>query len=532
VVKRYAQVGLPIGAVSDGEIVNPIEVSSALKRLWTGGGFTSNKVVLGISGPRVIVRQADVPALNAADLRSALKFNSQELIPIPIEDATFDFTILDESSPAGPDGKPMMRVLMVAAHKDLLHSHLAVLDSAGLKAVAIDPSPLALMRVVPTGGGDGYHSGVEVVVSIGAELTTVGVREHGIPRFIRSLTVGGSKLTETIANSLHLEMAAAERLKRGQVAPDSPQLAQARKAMSPEIRELAEDVRATVDFFISQAEGTTIDRLLVTGGASQTDGLAAAIAGSLTVQRIDPFVSLSVGNLGLDSHQLEQAAASATTAIGLALWHSESPLIRLSVLPEEVLAARKARKMTFLGGALIAAVAAGLALGGVYQMLRVHDAREQVKQAQAATVSLTNQVNSLTARTALHGQVEARAALVGQALTGDVDWVRLLGQLAQVIPPGLTLTSFSGQESTTPAASGTASSSSIGTLSYSIKGTGGLPEVSDWLNGLAGDPDVEGTWVSGISVTTGSAVSFSSTDYMTTVSESNRAAEVQRDFNH
>jgi Tfp pilus assembly protein PilN len=188
--------------------------------------------------------------------------------------------------------------------------------------------------------------------------------------------------------------------------------------------------------------------------------------------------------------------------------------------------------MTFLGGALIAAVAAGLALGGVYQMLRVHDAREQVKQAQAATVSLTNQVNSLTARTALHGQVEARAALVGQALTGDVDWVRLLGQLAQVIPPGLTLTSFSGQESTTPAASGTASSSSIGTLSYSIKGTGGLPEVSDWLNGLAGDPDVEGTWVSGISVTTGSAVSFSSTDYMTTVSESNRAAEVQRDFNH
>ena len=83
-LSRYAQVGLPHGYVVDGEIVNIPGVSAALRRLWTEGGFSSAKVGLGVSGPRVCVRQADVPALNPDDIRSSLRFDAQELIPIPM----------------------------------------------------------------------------------------------------------------------------------------------------------------------------------------------------------------------------------------------------------------------------------------------------------------------------------------------------------------------------------------------------------------------------------------------------------------
>ena len=71
VLRSYAQVGLPPGAVVDGEILNVPLVTAALRRLWLEGGFTSAKVVLGVSGPRVIVRQAEVPATRALFARGS-----------------------------------------------------------------------------------------------------------------------------------------------------------------------------------------------------------------------------------------------------------------------------------------------------------------------------------------------------------------------------------------------------------------------------------------------------------------------------
>ncbi len=527
VLRRYAQVGLPTGYVVDGDIINIPGVSAALQRLWEEGGFSDTKVVLGVSGPRVFVRQAEVQGSDEDELRSALKFDSQELIPIPIEEATFDFTILEPGQTAGRDGRQTSRILVVAAHRELLRNQLAALKGAGLNASAIDATPLALMRAVPPADDDG-PGGVEVLVSIGAELTTVAVRENGIPRFIRSLTVGGSNLTETIANTLHLELATAERLKRGAVSGGSPQVAQARKAMSVELRDLAEDVRATIDFFTAQAEGTAISRLLITGGASQTEGLVAAIGGSLSaeVHQIDPFVSLTLGDLGLEPDELSRSAASATTAIGLALWPVGSPLIRLSVLPEEVAKARRARRLMSLAACGVAGLAGLLAAGGATELVQVHSAQNRVHSAQQQVATLTSQVAQLQAATAVHNQVQAQANLVVTALQGDIDWLRLLGQLAAVMPTNLTLSSMSG---TRTVGASSASTPGVGTLSFTVQGTGGLPTVAAWLQGLKRDQSLTGTWVSGIATASNSGtVTFSSASSLTSLAESNRAKAVKQ----
>lgn len=527
-LRRYAQVGLPSGYVVDGEIVNIPGVSAALRRLWAEGGFSSTNVVLGVSGPRVFVRQAEVPAMNPEDLRSSLKFDAQELIPIPMEEASFDFSILEQGP--GQDGKQTVRILIVAAHRELLRNYLATLRGAGLNPVAMDASPLALMRAVPV--SEPQSAGMEVLVSIGAELTTVAVRDQGVPKFIRSLTVGGSKLTETIANTMHLELAVAERLKRGHVPPDAPQLAQARKAMSVEMRDLAEDVRGTVDFFMSQSEGATIDRLLITGGASQTEGLATAIAGNIpaTIDKIDPFASLSAQGLDLAPDHVDPARAGSTTAIGLALWPVESHLIRLSVLPDEVTAARRARRLFTAAACGVAGFVAVLGIAGAGEIYAVHSAENQVHKAQTQVTALTQQVNTLEAATAVHGQAVARAEIVVTSLQGDIDWVRVLGQLAEVMPSNLSLTSFQGARTNQAGSSSSSSAGTtgIGTLTFSVKGSGGLPAAKSWLLGLQRLPDVAGPWVTGIVVSSnGGSVTFSSTSAITPVALSHRDKAVQ-----
>lgn len=529
-LRRYAQVGLAPGGVVDGEIADLPAVSEALRRLWAQGGFSTTKVVLGVSGPRVFVRQAEVPAMRAEDMRSALRFDAQELVPIPMEKASFDFSPLDGPAGPGTDSEPMQRILLVAAPQDLLASYSAALDAAGLEATVMDAAPLALMRAVPcVPSGDGGQPPLEVLVSVGAELTTVAVRQAATPRFIRSLGVGGARLTEGIANALQVEVGVAERLKRGGLPDGTPRLAEARKVMAADMREVAEEIRTTIDFFMLQSGDEPIGRLLITGGAAQTEDLAHLVADGLAVPlaRLDPLHGLDVGALGYEPEDLERVRGSAATAVGLALWPVEAPLIRLNLLPQEVRERRKVRRIRTAAVAGVTAVAGVLVVAGAGQVATVHSAQQEARSAQAEVTSLNAQVARLQARTAAHTQVESRKALLAATLAGDVDWVRVVGQLATVMPPQLAITNLSATRSTTPTAG--AAAVGAGTLNMSVAGTGGLPAVAAWLEGLGSDPDVAGTTVSGISVkANGGPVTFSSSAQLTPTSVSNRAQEMKR----
>jgi type IV pilus assembly protein PilM len=536
ILRRYAQVGLPAGWVVDGEIVNGPGVASALRRLWAEGGFTTTKVVLGVSGPRVFIRQADVPAMNTEDLRSSLKFDAQELIPIPMDNASFDFSVLEQGI-ADDDGNSKARVLIVAAQRQVLRNQLHAVKDAGLRAHVVDASPLALLRAMPSASADA--SNVEILVSIGADLTTVAVREGNVPRFIRVLTVGGSQLTQAISNTMHIDAAQAERLKRATVDGDHvAQLTQAKKVMSDPIRDLAEDIRATMDFFSNQGGSAEVTRVLLTGGASLTDGLASYIGKSapIPVEQINPFSALSFSpHLGLSESHLEIAASSAATAIGLALWPFESPLIRLSVLPDEVAAAHRARRAMTFAACGLAGMVTLLGIGAAGEALAVKHARVQVQASETRVAAAKSEVASLERKTAPHGETDTRAHLVIESLQGDIDWVRLLGQLASVMPSGLTLSTFSGSRGAaatagSPSSSTTVTNPGVGTVTFSVQGPGNLTSVADWLAGVQKDDSLQGTWVQGITVSANGgqvSVSFSSTSNITPNAQSSRAAAVK-----
>src|SRR5436309_13537228 len=84
---RFGQVALAPGVVRGGEVVDPAAVSSAIRRLWREAGFRTRQVITGVGNQRVVARQADLPEMNEEDLRSALQFQAEALITIPIEEA-------------------------------------------------------------------------------------------------------------------------------------------------------------------------------------------------------------------------------------------------------------------------------------------------------------------------------------------------------------------------------------------------------------------------------------------------------------
>src|SRR2546423_9566661 len=144
VLQRFGQIALPPGAVRDGEIQDAGLVGDALAQLWKQAGFKSRKVVVGVANQRVIVRQIDLPYMDPEELRTSLEFHVQEFIPIPVDEAQLDALVLEDFTQG--EGDPMMRVLLVAAAKDMIQTVLDALDRAKLHPEVIDLVPFALMR--------------------------------------------------------------------------------------------------------------------------------------------------------------------------------------------------------------------------------------------------------------------------------------------------------------------------------------------------------------------------------------------------
>jgi type IV pilus assembly protein PilM len=272
---RVAQVPLPDGAVSSGEIRDSAAVSDGLRELWHRGKFRSRDVVLGVANQRVVVREVALPWLTDKELRESLPFQVQEFVPIPVEEAVLDYHVLEEFE---REGRRMVRILLVAAQKTMIQQIVQAAEAAKLRPVGLDLVPFAIVRSVGSieaMGAEGTAAGDEAIVDIGADVTSICVHAWGVPRFVRMLPSGGRDVTNAVARSLGVSDEEAESLKRnnGATAMEPDKGEQAVKAAISRAASFADDIRSSLDFYQSQMPGARVSRVLLTGGGSKLSGL-------------------------------------------------------------------------------------------------------------------------------------------------------------------------------------------------------------------------------------------------------------------
>jgi len=535
VLVRFAQVALDPGAVVAGEVVDAAAVGAALKRLWRDGGFKGKAVVTGVSGPRVVARTTESPVLNDSDLRSSLEYQIQELIPIPVDEAVIDHQVLETVT--GPDGE-RLRVLVVAAHRDLVRSLLAALDAAGLSAARVDLIPFALIRALHESDFAELEEGAtgataEALVDFGAGVTNVVVHEHGIPRFLRSLATGGVELTEALVADLSIDFDEAEALKReasvedtdragpgaeaAAMAAPAPDAEQARLVFRAALAPVLEEIRGSLDFWESQSGGEQLRRVLLTGGAARPAIVAERLERLLgvPVERGDSFARVDPEPAKLGGDATDRAREVGAVAVGLAL--SGEALAagarRINLLPGEIAIRRRERRQVYAAAAAVA-VFAGL-LMGLYSLRnsQVRDAERDATAAEARTTQLQAEVAQLQDVEALESDISRRRQTVISVLEGDIAWVRLIQEIATVIPDDVWLTAFSGSRDS-------------GQLTFAGMGFD-QTSTAHWIIRMSDVESLRGLWVPS-SQRTGSGgqdlVSFSSNAELTEAARSNRAS--------
>jgi type IV pilus assembly protein PilM len=216
------------------------------------------------------------------------------------------------------EGQRLLRVLLVAAQKEMLAGHLKAVTAAGLRPVGIDLNPMALLRSL--GPLAGLAEGAEAVVDVGARITNIVIHDNGVVRFVRILLMGGEDTTATLERVLEVDHDAAERTKLtvsagGHASPDAAELVEQRLDV------LVEEVRGSLDFYRAQQDATPLARVVVSGGGSLLGQLVERLqaAGGVPVERGHTLAGVRVGRLGLSAEQLAELEPKMAIPVGLAL---------------------------------------------------------------------------------------------------------------------------------------------------------------------------------------------------------------------
>ena len=582
VVTRVGEVPLPAGAVRDGEVVDPAAVGAAITELWRQTGLRSRDVRVGLTGSRVVVRVIDMPAMPDEDMAGAVRFSASDHIPIPLEEAVLDHAVLEPVPQADPGGTPMVRVLVVAAHRSALDGLIAAVTAGGLRAVAVDLVPFALVRAMyeaPTDDAPEAEDGLippppgapvsaEAIVSVGAALTTVVVHEGGRPKFVRTVLAGGDMLTAAVADELGIDSDRAEAAKRdiqpgaddlGAPGSDNDLARRAARVVELRLAGILGEIQSGLAYWMAQAE-RPLRRIVLTGGGAR----AGDIAGRLALLVGAPVEWGVVGGLEAPESAAGVGAwADHTVAAGLALGAGAQGW-QIDLCPP---VKRSFRLSGDLGRRAAVAAAVVFVVGGgmsVRSVLALRSERSHLAAQKKATAKVEAEIGQYKDLKKLSTDLDNGRKRVQSALAGDVSWTRFLDDFVRNMPSGAWIGSLSAQVNTGPAAktaaqaattttttsaakapaAGTSAAAApatatpaagapaagIGSLQVSVTGID-FPDAADWLRKVAADPSLSGVTISGVTKAgegPTATVGFNSTATITPAARSDRAAKLAK----
>ncbi len=454
---ELARSPLEAGIVVDGEIRDPEALTHALRAFFADHKLPTKDVRIGIASNRIGVRTFEIAGVeDGARFDNAVRFKAHEVLPIAGSESVLDYRVLDERQ--SPTGETIRRILLVVAPRDQVAPYAEAAQRAGLKLAGIDLESLGLLRafVEPQNPGDRKATDTAtVVVAIGHEASTLMVSGGGVCEFTRVFDWGGTTLQEAITQELDVRPAeAATILRHLSLAGNSSRIEgldddarnKAVEAVRLRLTPFARELVSSLQFYQTQPDSLGIGEIVITGGASQLDGLADALHQMIGVAvRVGDPLQRVAARKGVETG-FEHVIGSLAVAIGLGI--DDGAIRSVNLMPGD-LAKVSTRKPRLLPVLLpIAAVVPLAAVGFLFLQAhgKVTDRQSQLATLNSEFASLP-QPKVAQIDTALRGIQAERATAVAQVLGARTAWDTMLADFARVLPSNVWLTALSAKTS-------------------------------------------------------------------------------------
>ena len=284
-----------------------LAIAEAIKKLKTESGITSLEVISSLSEANVITRVIDLPAMTEEEVGQALKWELEEVVPIPLDESNYDWQIVKKTNSA-------LSVLVAVAPKTLVAKYLKIFEMAELKPVALETEVLALVRALKSVG----TGKTKLIMDFGAKsVSSVACRDDEVI-LTRSVPLAGEAMTRSISTGFSLEQEVAEEYKKAYGLTGNELEGKIKDALQPVIKPVFDEI-AKITEFIKEKRKEAIEMIVLSGGGANLPGLSEEVARQtgLDVQIANPLAAIKCDENLIKA--VKDKSSSFTIVLGLAM---------------------------------------------------------------------------------------------------------------------------------------------------------------------------------------------------------------------
>lgn len=252
----------------------------AIKKLTVDCKITTRQVNASLPQSQIFSRVIQMPNLTETEIASAIKWEAEQYIPMPLSDVKMDYAIL-----------PSKEILLVAAPLTLINKYVKILEMSGLEPVSLEPEIIALARSL----ADDLKP-PSLIINLGAKTTDLAIIRNGFLTFTRSIAAGGETLVQILSRDMGLEISQAEEYKRTYGLEEDKLEGKILISIKPVLDTIVDEIKKSLIFFNENYPSEPIKLAQLCGGTAKLPGLGLYLASSLGLetQIANPWLKVSL----------------------------------------------------------------------------------------------------------------------------------------------------------------------------------------------------------------------------------------------
>ena len=197
----------------------------AIRRVFKENNIKPGNVITAIPSEEAMVRYFQMPKIPKQERSNAVNFEAKRYIPFRMEEVISDFQVVPSKTVQNS-----MDVVFVAVKKNTVEQYLNMLNTAGVRAIIMEPAPFSLMRAFNAA----QQIDVKVntaIVDININTLNVNILRNGVPYIIRDIPLVD-------------------------ISPEE-------KSLEPVFEKILAEIKLSFDFYEKQFPSEVIDKIII-----------------------------------------------------------------------------------------------------------------------------------------------------------------------------------------------------------------------------------------------------------------------------
>ena len=189
----------------DGNIRDIDKLGELLKKSIVTNGIKAENVIAVVNSSLAVIREVIIPKIGEKEIDSLLEFQLEDFMPIKAEDYVVQYSILDSFL---EEETEKIKLLLIGIPKNIVESHLALIENIGYKPKTMDFQGNALGKVLQLNSeiNNKYTTGKKTVIclDLGYINTRFNLYEKNQLKISRILNIGLSNVIEDLKHKLNV----------------------------------------------------------------------------------------------------------------------------------------------------------------------------------------------------------------------------------------------------------------------------------------------------------------------------------------